>query len=237
MATETGEQLPEPNTVGVVIVSAGASTRMAGVDKTLVELAGMPLIARTVDVFESCDAVGTVVLVVSRDDLNDVAEISRQREWKKVVHVRLGGARRQDSVWIGLKALPECEWVVVHDGARPLLTSKTIEDGLLTAQATGAATAAVPVTDTIKVVADDGRVVETLDRRTLASIQTPQVFKYDLLHAAHEETTADFTDDASMLEARGVAVEVFVGDRANIKVTTPEDLVIAAALLAAREGA
>jgi 2-C-methyl-D-erythritol 4-phosphate cytidylyltransferase len=237
VATETGEQLPDPKTVGAVIVSAGASTRMAGVDKTLVELAGMPLIARTVDVFESCGAVGAVVLVVSRDDLNDVAEISRQREWTKVVHVRLGGARRQDSVWIGLKALPECEWVVVHDGARPLVTSKMIEDGLLTAKATGAATAAVPVTDTIKVVADDGRVVETLERRTLASIQTPQVFRYDLLDAAHEETTADFTDDASMLEARGVAVEVFVGDRSNIKVTTPEDLVIAAALLAAREGA
>ena len=95
MATETGEQLPDPATVGVVIVSAGASTRMAGLDKTLVELAGMPLIARTVDVFESCDAVGPVVLVVSRDDLNDVAEISRRRQWKKVVHVRLGGARRQ----------------------------------------------------------------------------------------------------------------------------------------------
>lgn len=237
MATETAEQLPDPKTVAAVIVSAGASTRMAGVDKTLVELAGMPLIARTVDVFESCGAVGAVVLVVSLDDLNDVTEMSRQRQWKKIVHVRPGGVRRQDSVRIGLKALPECEWVVVHDGARPLVTSKTIEDGLLTAKATGAAIAAVPVTDTIKVVADDSRVVETLDRRTLASTQTPQVFRYDLLHAAHEATTADFTDDASMLEACGVAVKVFVGDRSNIKVTTPEDLVFAAALLAARERA
>ena len=235
MATETGEQLPDPETVGAVIVSAGASTRMAGVNKTLVELAGMPLIARTIEVFESCDAVGAVVLVVSRDDLNDVAEISRQRQWKKVVHIRLGGARRQDSVWIGLKALPECEWVVVHDGARPLLTHKTIEEGLLKANATGAATAAIPVTDTIKVVADDGRVVETLDRRTLASVQTPQVFRYDTLYAAHEQTTEDVTDDASMLEASGVAVQVFMGDRSNIKVTTPEDLIIAEALLAARE--
>ena len=235
MATETDGQLPSTETVGAVIVSAGASTRMDGIDKTLVELHGVPLIARTIDVFEACDAVDTVVLVVSRDDLNDVAEISRQRQWKKVVHVRMGGARRQDSVRIGLKALPECKWVVVHDGARPLVTHKTIEDGLLTAKATGAATAAIPATDTIKVVADDGRVVETLDRRTLALVQTPQVFRYDLLYAAHEEVMENVTDDASMLEARGVAVEVFMGDRSNIKVTTPDDLVIAEALLAARE--
>ena len=234
MATETGEQLPDPNTVAAVIVSAGASTRMAGIDKTLVELGGVPLIARTVGVFETCDAVGTVVLVVSRDDLREVAEIARQHEWKKVVHVRMGGARRQDSVQIGLKALPECEWVVVHDGARPLVSHQTIEAGLLAAQASGAATAAIPVTDTVKVVTDDGHVVETLDRRRLASVQTPQVFRYDLLSAAYDETTEDVTDDASMLEARGVAVEVFLGDRSNIKVTTREDLVIAEALLAAR---
>jgi 2-C-methyl-D-erythritol 4-phosphate cytidylyltransferase len=216
VATEMGEKIPAPETVGVVIVSAGASTRMAGVDKTLVELSGIPLIVRTVDVFETCDAVSSVVLVVSREDLSDVAEISHQRQWKKIVHVQVGGARRQDSVWIGLKALPRCAWVIVHDGARPLVTHKTIKDGLLAAKVTGAATAAVPVTDTIKVVVDNGRVVETL-------------------YAAHEKTLADVTDDASMLEAQGIVVEIFVGDRSNIKVTTRDDLVIAEALLAARE--
>jgi 2-C-methyl-D-erythritol 4-phosphate cytidylyltransferase len=116
-----------------------------------------------------------------------------------------------------------------------LVTHKTIKDGLLAAKVTGAATAAVPVTDTIKVVVDNGRVVETLDRRTLASVQTPQIFRYDLLYAAHEKTLADVTDDASMLEAQGIVVEIFVGDRSNIKVTTRDDLVIAEALLAARE--
>ena len=238
MTTQPQEQehLPEPERVGAVIVSAGASTRMGGIDKTLVELAGMPLIARTVDVFERCAAVGTVVLVVSRADLNAVVEISRQREWKKVVHVRIGGIRRQDSVRHGVKALPEaCDWVVVHDGARPLVSHRVIEKGLLTAQATGAATAAIPTVDTVKVVDDDGRVVETLDRRTLASIQTPQVFRRDLLQQAHEEHEDDVTDDASMLEQRGVSVQVFMGERTNIKVTTPEDLVIAEALIAASQ--
>lgn len=236
MATQTGERLPDPSTVGAIIVSAGASTRMQGVNKTLVELGGMPIIARTVDVFEKCDAVGCVVVVVSQQSLGDVAEIARNREWKKVVHVRIGGMRRQDSVRIGLKALPEtCEWIVVHDGARPLVTEKMIRDGLLTSEAVGAATAAIPTVDTIKVVTEDGHVVETLDRRKLAAIQTPQIFRRDLLMKAHDEIPEDVTDDAAMIEMGGGRVEVFMGDRANIKVTTPEDLVVAEALLAMRE--
>jgi len=209
---------------------------MAGVDKTLVELGGMPLIARTVEVFERTRAVGFVVLVVARSDLDEVADIARDYRWKKVLHVRVGGERRQDSVRIGLRALPQCDWVVVHDGARPLVTPKVIEDGLLTAVAVGAATAAVAVVDTIKVVNDDGHVVETVDRRTIAAIQTPQIFRRDLLERAHDEVEIDVTDDSSMLESQGIAVEVFMGDRANIKVTTPEDLIIAEALLLARRG-
>jgi 2-C-methyl-D-erythritol 4-phosphate cytidylyltransferase len=209
---------------------------MAGVDKTLVELGGMPLIARTVEVFERTRAVGFVVLVVARSDLDEVADIARDYRWKKVLHVRVGGERRQDSVRIGLRALPQCDWVVVHDGARPLVTPKVIEDGLLTAVAVGAATAAVAVVDTIKVVTDDGHVVETVDRRTIAAIQTPQIFRRDLLERAHDEVEIDVTDDSSMLESQGIAVEVFMGDRANIKVTTPEDLIIAEALLLARRG-
>jgi 2-C-methyl-D-erythritol 4-phosphate cytidylyltransferase len=236
VARDSEEQFPDPERVGAIIVSAGASTRMAGVDKTLVELGGMPLIARTVEVFERTRAVGFVVLVVARSDLDEVADIARDYRWKKVLHVRVGGERRQDSVRIGLRALPQCDWVVVHDGARPLVTPKVIEDGLLTAVAVGAATAAVAVVDTIKVVTDDGHVVETVDRRTIAAIQTPQIFRRDLLERAHDEVEIDVTDDSSMLESQGIAVEVFMGDRANIKVTTPEDLIIAEALLLARRG-
>ncbi len=228
------EQFPDPETVGAIIVSAGASTRMRGVDKTLVDLGGMPLIARTIDVFEHTEAVGFVVLVVAQLDLNSIADLAREYEWKKVIHVRIGGLRRQDSVRLGLRALPECDWVVVHDGARPLVTSKIIENGILAAVATGAATAAIPVVDTIKVVTDDGHVVKTLDRRSIASTQTPQVFRRDLLQKAHDAMKQDVTDDSSMLESQGMPVEVFVGDRMNIKVTTPEDLIIAEALLFAR---
>jgi 2-C-methyl-D-erythritol 4-phosphate cytidylyltransferase len=109
-----------------------------------------------------------------------------------------------------------------------------IEKGILTALAAGASAAAVPVVDTIKVVTNDGRVVETVDRGTIAAIQTPQVFRRDLLQAAHNEIMDEVTDDSSMLERQGIPVEVFQGDRTNIKVTTPEDLLIAEVLLGAR---
>lgn len=233
--TNSHQKLPDPRNIGAIIVSAGASSRMGGTDKTTVPLAGKPLIVRTIDLFESCDAVGMVVLVVSREALEDVAQIARERKWKKLLHVRFGGVRRQDSVRLGLKALPDCEWVVVHDGARPLVSEKTIRDGLAAAAATGAAVAAVPLKDTIKVVTGDGKVVETLDRGSVALVQTPQVFRRDLLERAHEEIADDMTDDAAMLEKLGVTVAVFMGDYSNIKITTPEDLVVAEALLTSSE--
>ncbi len=225
------QELPDPSRVGAIIVSAGASSRMGGTDKTTVPLAGIPLIARTVDLFERCDAVGAVVLMVASENLEAVVDIARERSWKKVLHVRFGGARRQDSVRFGLNALPDCDWVVVHDGARPLATDKMIRDGLAAAADTGAAIAAVPVQDTVKRVTDDGRVVETLDRGQLALAQTPQVFRRELLERAHDEVAEDVTDDAAMMEKLGITVAVYMGAYNNVKVTTPEDLALAEALL------
>ncbi len=210
---------------------------MNGVDKTLAPLAGAPLIARTVEDFESSPLVGAIVLMVSRDNLYKVEELWRQRGWRKVRNIAGGGARRQDTVLLGLQELPrECEWVLVHDGARPLVTADMIERGLAAALATGAAIACVPVKDTIKVASAGGLVERTLERGRLVQVQTPQVFRRDLLKRAHGEVTDDVTDDAAMVERIGVPVRVFMGDYANIKVTTPEDLVVAEALLARRGG-
>ena len=223
-----------PRGVGAVIVSAGDSSRMRGLDKTVFPLAGVPLIARTVEAFEATPDVDAIVVVISQQNLPAVAEMAKTRGWSKVQAVRLGGARRQDSVRLGLKALPACEWVVVHDGARPLVTEPLIAGGLAAAQPTGAAIAAVPVKDTIKVVSGE-TVVETPDRGGLWAVQTPQVFKRELLERAHDEILDDVTDDAAMMERLGISVRVFSGDYANIKVTTPEDLLVAEALLAAPE--
>ena len=219
--------------LGAVVVAAGASTRMGDAgDKTLADVGGEPLIARTVGVFERCDAVAAIALVVSERNLDAVAVLRESKGWRKTLPPLVGGARRQDSVRAGLNALPpECGWVLVHDGARPFVTPRMIEDGLAAAAATGAAIAVVPAFDTVKRVAEDGRVVETLDRSELAMVQTPQVFRRDVLKRAHAEVADDVTDDAAMVERTGVEVRTFDGARSNIKVTTPEDLLIACALL------
>ncbi len=200
-------------------------------DKTLADVGGEPLIARTVSVFEQCDAVTAIALVVSERNLDAIAALREERVWRKTLPPLVGGVRRQDSVRAGLDALPaECDWVLVHDGARPFVTPRMIEEGLAAAADTGAAIAVVPAFDTVKRVGEGGRVVETLDRSELAMVQTPQVFRRDVLERAHAEVAADVTDDAAMVERTGVEVRTFDGARSNIKVTTPEDLVIADAL-------
>lgn len=212
--------------VGAIIVAAGASSRMgAAGDKTLADLAGEPLIARTVDAFERCAAVECVALVVSERNRAAVAALREAKGWSKTLPPVLGGARRQDSVRVGLEALPkDCGWIVVHDGARPFVTPALIEAGIEAAHPTGAAVAVVPAFDTVKRVAPDGSVAETLDRAELRMAQTPQVFRRDVLERAHAEVADDATDDAAMAERGGVEVRTFDGARTNIKITTAEDL-------------
>ena len=224
--------LPPADRVGAIIVSAGASTRMQGTDKTLADVGGEPLISRTLDVFDECLAVGCMVLIVAEKNLDAIRELSRQKRWRKLADVRGGGERRQDSVRIGLAALPDCDWVVVHDGARPFATGRIIEEGLRAAAATGAAIAVVPATDTVKRVTEDGRVAGTLDRSELVMAQTPQVFRRTLLERAHADTDEEVTDDAAMVERIGGEVSTFEGARSNIKVTTPDDLSLARAIFA-----
>ncbi len=218
---------------GAIIVAAGSSTRMGSAgDKTLADIGGEPLIARTIDVFESCDAVTAIALVVSEGNRDAIAALCDAKGWRKTVPPLIGGARRQDSVRAGLDALPpDCDWVLVHDGARPFVTPRMIEEGLAAAAMAGAAIAVVPAFDTVKRIGEGGRVVETLDRSELAMVQTPQVFRRDVLERAHAEVTGDVTDDAAMVERIGVEVRTFEGARSNIKVTTPEDLLIASAML------
>ena len=229
---------PATPNAGAIVVAAGASTRMGDAgDKTLADIGGEPLIARTVDVFERCDSIAAVALVVSERNMDAVAALRDEKGWRKTMPPLIGGARRQDSVRAGLDALPpECDWVLVHDGARPFVTSGMIEDGLAAAAVTGAAIAIVPAFDTVKRVSGDGRVVETLDRSELAMVQTPQVFRRDVLERAHAEVADDVTDDAAMVERTGVDVRTFDGARSNIKVTTPEDLVVAGALVGKNRG-
>lgn len=220
-------------TVGAIVVGAGASTR-AGFDKVFAPLAGAPVLAHSVEVLERCKAVDRIVIVLSPPNLERGRSLARLRGWQKVSAICLGGARRQDSVAAGLAQLRGCEWVVIHDAARPLVTGALVERGLAEARQTGAAIAAVPVTDTIKVVAD--RVVlETPARGQLWAVQTPQVFRYNLIADAYRAATGEFTDDASLLERQGHPVRVYESARDNIKITVADDLALAEFLLEKRK--
>ena len=220
-----------PLNVSAVIVAAGRSSRMGGVDKTFAPLLGAPLIAHTVERFQAHPAIGEITLVLAAESVERGREMAESLGWSKVTQVCPGGARRQDSVYNGLAALSSCDLVMVHDGARPCLDAGTLERGIHAAAEHGAAVAGTPVKDTIKRVSPDLLIEDTPERARLWAAQTPQVFRYDLLLDAHRRGEGDFTDDAAMVESLGHPVRMFEGTYENIKVTTAGDLVIAEAFL------
>jgi 2-C-methyl-D-erythritol 4-phosphate cytidylyltransferase len=217
--------------VGAIVVAAGTGRRMGGKDKIFAILAGKPLLAHTIDIFQMCPAINQVVIVLSKERVDEGWQLAKQHRWSKVSEVCAGGARRQDSVKEGLQKLTGCQWVVIHDGARPCLRPELLEAGLNEARHSGAAVPALPVTDTIKVVSPDSFVVETAFRQRLWTVQTPQVFRCDIIHEAYRNADRDVTDDATLVENLGYKVKVYPGSDTNIKVTTPEDLLIAEAFL------
>lgn len=214
-----------------IIVAAGEGKRMGGTDKVFTMLDGEPVLLRATRPFQECNLIDQIVVVVSGDRENKCRRLVTGREWSKVTDVCIGGQRRQDSVAAGLQQLNDYEWVVIHDGARPLVTPDLIERGLEAARETGAAAAAVPVTDTIKEVSEDGMVSRTVSRHNLMAVQTPQVFRFDIIQLAHRQDCGDVTDDAALVENMGHKVKLFQGSYDNIKITTPADLTLAEALL------
>ncbi|MBA7670438.1 2-C-methyl-D-erythritol 4-phosphate cytidylyltransferase [subsurface metagenome] len=214
-------------TVAAIIVAAGESRRMGGVDKAFALLGGKPVLSRAVDAFQRCGSVQQVVLVVNEQNLERCRQLVAESGWSKVTGVCPGGERRQDSVAAGLSHLSHCDWVIIHDGARPLVTVDLIEHGLEAARETGAAVAAVPVTDTIKVAGDDRIVHQTPPRRNLWAVQTPQVFRFGIIAEAYRQAKGEVTDDASLVEQLGYKVKLYMGSYANIKVTAPDDLALA----------
>ena len=223
--------------VGVVVAAAGESRRMRGVDKTFAPVLDRPLIAHAIETLDRMGQVDAIVIVSQAESLDAMRRLVEREGWRKVTAVVPGGPRRQDSVAAGLDALGPREWVVVHDGARPCFDIALVARGLEAARETGAAVAAVPSKDTIKSAGPDLVVTATLPRQQLWLVQTPQVFRYDILRSAYESADEDVTDDASLVERAGHRVKLFMGSYANIKVTTPEDLALAELLLRRAAGA
>jgi 2-C-methyl-D-erythritol 4-phosphate cytidylyltransferase len=219
-----------------IIVAAGESRRMNGLDKLRAPLGGKPLLYRSLAAFQDSPLIDRIVLVVGRGNLVWSRELVAAEGLDKVAEICAGGERRQDSVAAGLARLHDCKWVLIHDGARPLVTADLIERGLRAVKTTVAAVAAVPVTDTIKVSDGDGNVRQTLSRQNLRAVQTPQVFRTEIIREAYHNAQEDVTDDASLVERMGRRVTVYMGSYDNIKVTTPDDLVLAEALWRRRNG-
>ena len=225
--------------VQAIIPAAGAGLHPGESSaRVLMPVGGQSLIRRTLEAFDRCSEIDGITVLVSQRNLLDVTRELERDGWRKAIDIRLGGARRQDSIRLGLDSLRHepPDLVVVHDGARPLISDELIHAGLEAAREFGAATAAIPVRHTRKHVDRSGFVHGTVERADLMQIQTPQVFRYDWLMEAHEKAVRErivVEDDAELIEKLGRPVKVFSGSYRNLKVTTPEDALMVEALLAA----
>lgn len=220
---------------GAILLAAGRSQRMGGVDKTIAELGGLPVAAHSLRAFAASPQIRAIVLVSGDDNHARLLELATAHGAGKVVAIVPGGARRRDSVAQGLAALPDVEIVAVHDTARPLVTPAMVARGVELAETHGAAIVAGPVTDTIKQVGagDPAPILRTIDRSTLRAAQTPQTFRRDLLARAHAAHDDEATDDAALVEALGGTVVAYDTGEPNPKITRPEDLPVVEALLRA----
>lgn len=219
-----------------IIVAAGSGSRMkSSKNKLLLPLGEKTVIERTVKTFEDIPQIGEIIVVCREEELETMSSIL---PGEKITFV-IGGKTRQESVKNAVETIDpdECEIVIIHDGARPLVTKEEILETLEEAKRTGAAATGVFVKDTIKVINDDYVITDTPDRTKLVAIHTPQIFNLKLYLKAMEKAAMqkkDFTDDCKLLENIGVPVSVVIGEYGNIKITTPEDIPMAQAILEER---
>ena len=221
-------------TVSAIIACAGSSTRMNGVNKQLWELDGIPVAARSMLAFEGIEQVTEIIVSVREQDIPLIEELAEKHSITKFKCAVKGGETRQQSVFAAfMKTDKATRFIAVHDGARPLVDPEHIKRCIKDASVFGGAVLGVPVKDTIKLV-DGGMIVDTLDRRKLYSIQTPQIFRRDIYVKGinfAQDNELDFTDDCQLAEAVGTKLNLTVSDYRNIKITTPEDLAVAEVFL------
>lgn len=221
-----------------VVPAAGSSTRMVGQDKILSTLGDIPLLIHTLQALDACSRIQEIVVVTREDLIVPISQLCKDAALSKVRRVVVGGGSRTESVLNGIRETdPQAALIAIHDGARPLVSQDLLDEVIARAEETGAAAPAVPVKDTIK-QAYGGIVEATPARENLYAVQTPQVFEAALIQAALSkaiEEEAALTDDCSAVERIGMKVSLTRGDYMNLKVTTPEDLAIAEALLEWRD--
>ena len=222
-----------------LVAAAGTSSRMGGVDKMMEPLDGIPVLVRTLMALQSAQRVDEIIVAAREESLVEISQLCHTYGITKCSKVVRGGESRVHSVFLAaMESSPETALLAVQDGARPLVTPELIDDVIAAAARCGAAAPAVPVKDTVKEVRDGGAVAQTLDRSTLRAVQTPQVFEASLLKAALQsalDAEAPITDDCGAVERLGKVVFLVEGEEENLKITTPMDLLLAEAILQARE--
>lgn len=231
------------NYVTAIIVAAGNSSRMGGnISKQFISLNEKTVIEHTLTAFENCSLIDEIVVVAREQDIEKINSLVKKNSFTKVSHIVAGGNTRGESVANGINASSDISdkthFFAIHDGARPIVLIKDIENVINKAFEVKSATLGVMVKDTIKIVDDKNIVVSTPNRADLRSIQTPQIFEKGLYISALNKAKSegkDFTDDCQLVENFGKAVEVVIGNESNIKLTTPIDVIIAESILKARE--
>lgn len=219
-----------------VIVAGGRGTRMkSSVSKQFLEIKGKPIICYTLEAFYRSPLIDQMVLVLPQDEIQSFKDnILLKYPYLNNVIIVAGGSRRQDSVYNGLKALKDSNIVLIHDGARPFVTEEIIKQGIEYAELYGACACGVTPKDTIKLKDEKSFSSKTPNREMLFAVQTPQCFKYPIIVKAHEELIKNqrtVTDDTMAVESLGERVYLYEGDYKNLKITTPEDLIVAEALI------
>ena len=225
--------------VTAVIVAAGNSTRMGGVNKQFLLIDGVPVLIRSLLAFAECDFINEIVISAREEDIPKMYSMIREYRVLKVKEIVKGGETRQQSVFNAIRvSSPFSEYFAIHDGARPLVSEKEIADTVLTAFETKAAATAVKVKDTVKIADENGVIISTPDRSKLWAVQTPQVFERRLYLSAIDAVrdSENFTDDCKLIEEYGAQVRLVEGSYDNIKITTPGDITLAEAIIRRRNG-
>lgn len=228
--------MPKPFVSSIVVAAGNGSRMKAGINKQYLYLNGKPVLAHTLTAFQKCQLIDEIILVVGKNDEEICKkEVIKPYKINKIKVIVSGGKTRQESMYKGLlKVNPKSDIVITHDGARPLIHQSTLIKCIETTLEHKATIVAVPVKETIKVVDEDNNVKDTPQRSTLWSVQTPQTFEYNLLINAHEKAIEeDFTgtDDAMLVERLNHPIKVIKGFYDNIKITTPEDLIMAESII------
>ena len=230
----------EPLSCAAVVLGAGSAQRM-GFDKMTAILDGQPVLVRAINAFEQSPLIEEIVVVTKEERLEEVAELCKTYNLSKVSSVVMGGKTRTESALAGVMALKkDCRLTAIHDGARPFVSKQLIEDCIRRASIQYAAIPVVKSTDTLRAVDENGSLIGTYDRDRVVRVQTPQIFLSEIIKGALSDAVQKgmtFTDDASAVERMGVRIQAVEGDEENIKLTTPQDMLIAQGILERRKSA